>query len=231
MDEGFDLNAFSRGGPEVGERKLAGRHGADHAAVRGEARSGRIGDRHLGAGVPRQFRRDEAGQTQNAEVLHDDGVHAGVAQKSQVIRQLAHLPIVRERVHRHKQARAVQMRKTHGAAQLVAVEIVGVSARAEGLAAQIHGVGPGVHRRFKGFPRSGGRQQFKEFFHDLLAEFSSRRSPRAADVFRPRFGRQRRRPDGMAPLSLYCTPFHWKVNSRRRRAEIFFVRAGRFMIN
>ena len=110
-----------------------------------------------------QLRHNLAGQTDYAQILHDDAVHAHIAQKHEIFGQLLQLAIVHERIHSDIETHMVHMGEIHGLRHFFLIKIAGIGAGAEGLAAHINGICAGIHRRLQGLPATSGSQKLNIF--------------------------------------------------------------------
>ena len=61
----------------------------------------------------------------------------------------------------------MHMAKIHGLCQFFPAEIISIRPGAERFAAQIDGIGAGIHRRFQRFPGTGRGEQFNLFLHTI----------------------------------------------------------------
>ena len=99
-------------------------------------------------------------QLQNAHILHDQRIDAGVVQLVDVFARRLQLVVVQDRVHRHKNPRAVTMRKLREARN-ISHRVLGLATRAKRRAADVHRIRAVQHRLAPDVGIAGGGQQFK----------------------------------------------------------------------
>ena len=145
------------------DRKLAGEDGARqwHDGFDERQPLGR-GEGHLGGGVDFHVGRHRLGQPGEAEVLNDDGVHAGGGDHAQLGFRGRQLTGEHQRVHRQIPAQAVAVQVFHEFGQIRIDEIVSAQPRVEFGQAEVDRVGTGGHCRPRAIPVARRGQQFGE---------------------------------------------------------------------
>ena len=167
VDEDLQLNG-GVGGDEFDliAIQLPGQYHARHAQLGRGVDAGQIVDGHLGAGVQRQIRADSPQHAGRAQVLHQHGVRAAVAEEAARLRDGVQLPVADQRVQRDVDLAAALPAVFYGIEIFPAAEVFRAPAGVEGiLQPQIDGVRAvlhGGHHRLRA-PRGG-----KQFQHGLL---------------------------------------------------------------
>ena len=138
MDEHLQRDgALPFHGADVVEGQLPGQNSPLHAL--GGQQAGGVGvvDSHLGAGVDRQTGDSLAQGLQQADILHDDSVHAHAVELGRVVQESPQLPVAYQGVGGYVDLDPVKMGQTHGFFKFVHREIVGEGPGGKALAAQI----------------------------------------------------------------------------------------------
>ena len=102
-------------------------------------------DGHLRACVQRYVRHDGFERFQNAQVLHQDRIHAIVACAFGSLRKCGKLTVGEQRVEREIDPDAAQMAVRHRRAELRIGKVPRAAARVEGAKAHINGVRTVLH--------------------------------------------------------------------------------------
>ena len=122
---------------DVVEGQLPGQDGPLHTLGGQQAGGVGIVDRHLGAGVDRQARHRLAQGLQQADILHDDRVHAHAVELGGIVQESSQLPVAHQGVGGDVDLDPVKMGQTHCFLELVHREIVGEGPGGKAFAAQI----------------------------------------------------------------------------------------------
>ena len=110
-----------------------------------------------------QLRHNLARQANNAQILHDDAIHAHIVQKEQIVGQLCQLAIIHQGINGDVKTNSVHMSKVHSLRHFFFIKIAGIGASTKGLAAHVHGIGTGIHRRLQGLPAASRSQKLNIF--------------------------------------------------------------------
>ena len=158
VDEHFQRDgAFFLDGADIGEGQLPGQNGPAHAFRRQQTGSPGIADRHLGAGMDSQTGHGLPQGVQQADILHDDRVHAHSIKLGRIKQKRAQLPVAHQRVGGDVDFDPVEVGQTHGLAQFFHRKIVSKSPGGKAFSAQIYrvrSVGDGSLQRGEAARRS-----------------------------------------------------------------------------
>ena len=140
---------------DLGAGQLTGKDHTLHTQIGGLLCAAQTHQAHLGTGVDRQIRRHLPGQSENAPVLYQNGIHAAAAGKAQQLRCIFQLPVAQQRVEGQIDFGSPQMAILHRRQKVFGCEVLGAASGIEGAYAQINGVGPVLYCRHHGFPGAG----------------------------------------------------------------------------
>ena len=194
MDETFqfDIRHFSVDFLDVAEAHFAGHDDARCAVVAPEFRRCPVGRIGLGRHVDGQVRHELPGHGEDARIGDEDGVDADVAQVHEVIRQGLEVVVVREDIDCHVDMLAPGMSVIDGFLQFFIGEVIAESPQAEGLPAQVDGIGT-VQKGHLHFIHTAGRSQQFHFSHSLILSIAKRSCRRHFQKIQSRNGTGRRR--------------------------------------
>ena len=178
------------------DRQLAGQHHALHAQLLGHPDALRAGQRHLRAGVDLQIRTDSPDQSNQPQILHQNGIQPRLGDRPH--RLLDHRQFVgkSQDVQRHIAPQTAAVQQPNHFRQLFEREVrravAGIQADLE---AEINRVGPVLDRRAHGVHVPGRGEQFdrststpqrlgRSAHNDSSPRLSTARPPRH---FRPRW--------------------------------------------
>ena len=143
MDEYFERDgAFAFDGADIVEGQLPGQDGAGHSFCGQQTGGGSVVDRHLSAGMNSQSRHGSAQGVQQADILHDDRVHAHAVELGRVEQKSPQLAVAYQSVGSNVDLDPVKMGQPYGFFQLIHCEIVGESSGGKAFSAQIDRVCP-----------------------------------------------------------------------------------------
>ena len=182
VHEGLDLDwRVGADAADLLQGHLAREHGAREAELGKRLDALDAADGHLRARVEGQVRHGLVRDFRHTEVLHEDGVGAGLVEEAQVVFEWLELFVGHDRVDRHVDGDIPEVREVDGLAQFLAVEVVGIGARAEGIARQIDCICTVLHRSDKCLAAAGWCQEFNQF-HFLQYLKKQHETPRAAFI-------------------------------------------------
>ena len=149
--------------PYLVHPQLPGQHHSLGPQVKPRLGAGVVGNGLLGADVPLAPGGIFPGQGKGPQVRQNQGVHPGVVELFQVLRQSVHLAAAGHGVHGGVDLHPVPVGKVHRPGQLLIAEIPRKGPHAEGRPRQVHGVRPVQHGHLQLFPVPCRSQQLRFF--------------------------------------------------------------------
>ena len=163
MHEHLQRQRACVGGPEflqLAQGKFPGQNRPFNAKLAGELHALGRGEGHLRGGVDGQLRGDDPGQPHQADILHDERVHAGRVELPEVIGRGVEFRGEHQGVERHVGFDAVPMTERHHLGQFLLGEVVGPQARVEPREPEINRVRAVGHGRPDAIPVTRRGEQF-----------------------------------------------------------------------
>ena len=168
MYERFDLQVFRRlraDFPNILQRRLTRKHNGVRAHIIEHVRRGAVDHAQLGADMTPKARRITLSKLQNAQVRNDQGVHADLLQKREIVRKTLQFLLPRKGIAGHIYFCALFMGEHHGPAQCLVVKTDCAGAHAEFPSGEINGVRAVMQRHAKPFKVPCRGQQFNLLRH------------------------------------------------------------------
>jgi hypothetical protein len=158
-----------RGGElgQLPQGKLPGENGEVEALPAGEGDSLGRGEGHLGGGVEFHPRADGPGEADEAEVLHDEGIHPGGGGEPDEAYRLWKFGGKNQHIHGEVAPSTAGTEVGHHFRQVLFREVFGAEAGVESGQAEINGIGPGRNGGLEAVPVSGWGEKFGTRRHAL----------------------------------------------------------------
>ena len=143
---------------------FAGQNHAGEAQLMHLFCAGDIVHRHLRGGVQRNIRCPLAQQFHNAQVLHQNGIDAVLAGRTDGFLQVLHLTVEDQCIEGHVHFHAAGLAGFRHLAELFFIKVFGVAAGIELTVAKVHRIGAAIQRSLQAFHAAGRSQNF-QFAH------------------------------------------------------------------
>ncbi len=162
MHERLDADTRHRGvnRAEVVDRVLPGHHDTRDTQVSGRFCAGNVVHRHLRRAVDLELRVHRPNQSNESEVLHDDGVNAAMHRRAQELERRYELRWLDEHIQGVIDPRTVRVRDGARALELIKGELGTVVPRVEATRPEIDRVGTIGHGRADGIEGARWCEEF-----------------------------------------------------------------------